>query len=57
MYARQSRRRVRGPRGVHTSESCVFICDECVALCAQVNADVMGTGIEAPKSEALPPAS
>jgi ATP-dependent Clp protease ATP-binding subunit ClpX len=23
-------------------ESCVFICDECVALCAQINADTLG---------------
>jgi ATP-dependent protease Clp ATPase subunit len=22
--------------------SCVFICEECVALCAQVNADTLG---------------
>ncbi|HEY2780281.1 MAG TPA: glyoxalase superfamily protein [Steroidobacteraceae bacterium] len=27
----------------HASQSCVFICDECVALCAQVNADTIGS--------------
>src|ERR1700738_1989101 len=26
----------------HTSESCAFICDECVALCAQINAETVG---------------
>ena len=30
--------------------SCVFICDECVALCAQVNADLIGN---VPNSESL----
>jgi ATP-dependent protease Clp ATPase subunit len=25
---------------------CVFICDECVALCAQINADTVGNAIE-----------
>jgi hypothetical protein len=29
-------------RRQHASQSCVFICDECVALCAQVNADTIG---------------
>jgi hypothetical protein len=31
-------------------QSCVFICDECVALCAQVNADFIGN---VPSSESL----
>jgi len=31
-------------------QSCVFICDECVAFCAQVNADLIGN---APSSESL----
>ena len=26
-----------------THRGCVFICDECVALCAQVNADLIGS--------------
>lgn len=25
-----------------TTSSCIFICDECVALCAQINADSVG---------------
>jgi hypothetical protein len=29
--------------------SCVFICDECVALCAHVNADTVGNAKEAHK--------
>jgi ATP-dependent Clp protease ATP-binding subunit ClpX len=29
---------------------CVFICDECVALCAQINADTIGNAKEAHKS-------
>jgi hypothetical protein len=28
-------------------ESCVFICDECVALCAQINAETVGNTKEA----------
>jgi len=31
-------------------QNCVFICDECVALCAQVNADFIGN---VPNSESL----
>ena len=31
-------------------QNCVFICDECVALCAQVNADFIG---HVPNSESL----
>jgi hypothetical protein len=34
-------------------QSCVFICDECVALCAQVNADFVGN-ITSSESLALP---
>ena len=30
--------------------ACVFICDECVALCAQVNADTVGYTREAHKA-------
>jgi hypothetical protein len=33
--------------------SCVFICDECVALCAQVNADLIGN-VPSSESAALP---
>jgi hypothetical protein len=28
---------------------CVFICDECVAFCAQINADTVGNAKEAPE--------
>jgi ATP-dependent protease Clp ATPase subunit len=28
------------------SSRCVFICDECVALCAQINADTVGNATE-----------
>jgi Glyoxalase superfamily protein/ClpX C4-type zinc finger len=28
-------------------KSCVFICDECVALCAQINAETVGNAEEA----------
>lgn len=31
-------------RGQRVPRSCVFICDECVALCAQVNADLLPSG-------------
>jgi hypothetical protein len=34
-------------RARRTQESCVFICDECVALCAQVNAETVGNAKEA----------
>jgi hypothetical protein len=37
-------------RDLGASQSCVFICDECVALCAQVNADFIGN---VPSSESL----
>ena len=37
-------------RGRGAPQSCVFICEECVALCAQVNADVVGN---APGSDIL----
>lgn len=30
---------VRARRAMRAPESCVFICDECVALCAQINAE------------------
>jgi ATP-dependent protease Clp ATPase subunit len=33
---------------------CVFICDECVALCAQINADTVGNAKEANKNLAIP---
>jgi hypothetical protein len=32
---------------VRAPESCVFICDECVAVCAQINADTVGNAKEA----------
>lgn len=45
-FATMTRRIVtRSPplvRAQRTPESCVFICDECVAFCAQVNADTTG---------------
>ena len=31
-------------------ESCVFICDECVTLCARINAETVGNDIDAPAS-------
>jgi Glyoxalase superfamily protein/ClpX C4-type zinc finger len=34
-------------RARRSLESCVFICDECVALCAQINAETVGDGKEA----------
>jgi len=34
------------------SESCSFICDECVALCAQINAERVGDAKELTRSEA-----
>jgi hypothetical protein len=34
-------------RRQHASESCVFICDECVSLCAQINAETVGNAKEA----------
>jgi hypothetical protein len=37
----------RVPQSPH---SCVFICNECVTFCAQVNADLIGN---APNSESL----
>lgn len=33
---------IEGRCGNRASSSCVFICDECVALCAQINADTVG---------------
>jgi hypothetical protein len=30
-------------------QSCVFICDECVAFCAQVNAETVGSARECHK--------
>jgi len=33
-------------------KSCIFICDECVALCAQINAEAVGNAEEAHTSEA-----
>jgi hypothetical protein len=34
-------------RARRAPKSCVFICDECVALCAQVNAETVGNAKEA----------
>ena len=34
-------------RARRSLESCVFICDECVALCAQINAETVGDGKKA----------
>jgi hypothetical protein len=34
-------------RGRGRPASCVFICDECVAFCAQVNAETLGTALPA----------
>lgn len=33
-------------RARRAPESCVFICDECVALCAQIDADTVGNTVE-----------
>ena len=33
---------IEGRCGSPGSSSCVFICDECVALCTQINADTLG---------------
>jgi hypothetical protein len=38
--------RVRAQRA---PESCLFICDECVAFCTQINADAVGNANEAHK--------
>ena len=32
---------------------CVFVCDECVALCAQINADTIGN-VTSPRNLAIP---
>lgn len=34
-----------------TPESCIFICDECVAFCAQINADTVGNAVPCDRSE------
>jgi hypothetical protein len=34
-------------RARRASESCVFICDECIALCAQINAETLGNAKDA----------
>ena len=33
---------IEGGCGNRATSRCVFICDECVALCAQINADTIG---------------
>ena len=33
------------------SAACIFICDECVALCAQINAETVGDAEEPKRSE------
>jgi len=33
---------IEGRCSNRVSSACVFICDECVALCAQINADTVG---------------
>jgi hypothetical protein len=39
-------------RGLGASQRCVFICDECVTLCAQVNADYIGNTTK-PEAQAM----
>ena len=36
----------------HAPESCVFICDECVTLCAEVSADTVCNGVPPPQDRA-----
>lgn len=39
---REVRSLIEGRCSKHKGLPCVFICDECVALCAQINADTVG---------------
>jgi hypothetical protein len=47
---REVRSLIEGRCSSRTTSPCVFICDECVALCAQINADTVGdaTSLEDP---------
>ncbi len=40
-------RRQHASEKSRTAESCVFICDECVSLCAQINAETSANATEA----------
>jgi hypothetical protein len=40
-------RRRHPSKSWRTSENCVFICDECVSVCAQINAETVGNAKEA----------
>lgn len=43
---REVRSLIEGGCSKRGSTSCVFICDECVALCAQINADSIPNAAE-----------
>lgn len=43
----QVRSLIEGGCSNRATSRCVFICDECVALCAQINADAAGKAKEA----------
>jgi ATP-dependent Clp protease ATP-binding subunit ClpX len=45
---------IEGGCSNRATSRCVFICDECVALCAQINADTVGKAKEANKNLAIP---
>ena len=37
------------------AESCVFICDECVTFCSQINTDAVGSAVSSPHNVPLGP--